>query len=274
MVDDSTKEIVLTVCGTKMFPVPSVADVLMDLYADNVPFHQGVAHKGMALACTNILEMVLDRLVEKLTELPDYKLVILGYSLGAGVAQLLAIELTEGESRARLPADRQVLCVTYGAPPVYRHSSPGYSLPNIISVYNHNDGLASLSLHTVTKLFLQIRAINRLGLSRRRTLRLLRSRLGMSDTSGRLRRHVSAQERDSEWEDILTACTAVDKTGFLPLNHIAGVTYLVKRGEGGHLVRVLQGSQANPLAGEVRLRGGMFNDHMPWGYTSVFKEYI
>ena len=275
MVDDSTKEIVLTVCGTKMFPVPSVADVLMDLYADNVPFHQGVAHKGMALACTNILEKVLDKLVEKLTELRDYKLVILGYSLGAGVAQLLAIELSEGESRARLPAESQVLCVTYGAPPVYRHSSPGYSLPNIISVYNHNDGLASLSLHTVTKLFLQIRAVNRLGLSRRRTLRLLRSRLGMLDNTGKVRRHVrSAQERDSEWEDILTACTAVDKTGFLPLNHIAGVTYLVKRSGEGHMVRVLQGSQANPLAGEVRLRGGMFNDHMPWGYTSVFKEYI
>ena len=122
---------------------------------------------------------------------------------------------------------------------------------------------------------MKIRAVNRLGLGRRRTLRLLRSRLGRLENSGKARRHVSRdQERDTEWEDILTACTAVDKTGFLPLSHIAGVTYLVKRSGEGHLVRVLQGSQANPLAGEVRLRGGMFNDHMPWGYTSVFKEYI
>merc|ERR1719150_3368793 len=142
------------------------------------------------MACTNILEKVLDKLAEKLRELAEYKLVVLGYSLGAGVAQLLAIELTEGESHGRLPDNTQVLCVTYGAPPVYRHSSPGFSLPNLISVYNHNDGLASLSLHTVTKLFLQIRAVNRLGLGRRRTLRLLRSRLGISDISGKLRRHV------------------------------------------------------------------------------------
>ena len=108
VVDHCSRELVLTVCGTKMFPVPSVADVLMDLYADSVPFHQGVAHKGMALACTNILKLILDCLVEKLRELREYKLVILGYSLGAGVAQLLAIELTEGQSKARLPADTQV----------------------------------------------------------------------------------------------------------------------------------------------------------------------
>ena len=39
------QEVVLTVCGTKMFPVPSVADILMDLYCDDVPFHQGRAHQ-------------------------------------------------------------------------------------------------------------------------------------------------------------------------------------------------------------------------------------
>ena len=272
VVHHESREIVLTVCGTKMFPVPSVADVLMDLYADSVPFHQGVAHKGMALACTNILKLVLDTLVDKLTEFAGYKLVVLGYSLGAGVAQLLAIELTEGESHGRLPDNTQVLCVTYGAPPVYRHSTPGFSLRNLISVYNHNDGLASLTLHTVTKLFLQIRAVNRLGLGRRRTLRLLRTRLGMSSSSG-VRRHVmSDQEKEEEWADIMTAVTAVDKTGFLPLHHIAGVTYLVKRGGEEHTIRVLKGAKAAPLAGEVRLRGGMFNDHMPWGYASLFKD--
>ena len=41
-----------------MFPVPSMADILMDLYCENVPFHQGHAHQGMAAACNNILAMV------------------------------------------------------------------------------------------------------------------------------------------------------------------------------------------------------------------------
>ena len=97
-----------------MFPVPSMADILMDLYCENVPFHQGHAHQGMAAACNNILAMVdiytantiytiyisthlqvLDTLVASLQQWPDYKLVILGYSLGAGVAELLTIELTK-----------------------------------------------------------------------------------------------------------------------------------------------------------------------------------
>ena len=99
------------VSGCQMFPVPSMADILMDLYCENVPFHQGHAHQGMAAACNNILAMVdiytiyistlstypqvLDTLVARLQQWPDYKLVILGYSLGAGVAELLTIELTK-----------------------------------------------------------------------------------------------------------------------------------------------------------------------------------
>ena len=35
-----------------------MADILMDLYCENVPFHQGHAHQGMAAACNNILAMV------------------------------------------------------------------------------------------------------------------------------------------------------------------------------------------------------------------------
>ena len=182
VVHNDTKEIVLTVCGTKMFPVPSVADILMDLYCENVPFHEGRAHKGMALACHNIITKTLDILVTLLNKYPDHRLVILGYSLGAGVAQLLAIELTKGNTAAMLPQGAQVLCVTFGAPPVYLHSSPGFTLSNLVSVYNHNDGLASLSLHTVTKLFLQIRAVNRLGLGRCRILKLLRKKIGRSQS--------------------------------------------------------------------------------------------
>ena len=167
-----------------MFPVPSVADILMDLYCDSVPFHQGRAHSGMASACHNIVTMILDTLVTSLHKHPHYKFVILGYSLGAGVAQLITIDLTQGPNSAKIPDTTQVLCVTFGAPPVYTHSSPGFSIPNLISVYNHNDGLASLSLHTVTKLFLQIRAINRLGIGRRRIFRLLRRKLGRSQQTG------------------------------------------------------------------------------------------
>lgn len=278
VVHHETKEVVLTVCGTKMFPVPSVADILMDLYCDNVPFHQGRAHQGMAAACHNIVSMILDPLVTALNTWPEYKLVILGYSLGAGVAQLITIDLTQGPNAERIPHTTQVLCVTFGAPPVYTHNTPGFTLPNLISVYNHNDGLASLSLHTFTKLFLQIRAINRLGIGRRRIFRLLRKKIGQSSQAqtenSSVRVHVMNEDvKEREWGDILSAVKLVQKTGFHPLDHIAGLTYLVKRGENDkHVIRLLQGSKAEPLAAELRLRGGMFNDHMPWGYASLFKD--
>ena len=74
-----------------------------------------------------------------------------------------------------------MLGVSFGSPPVYAHSSPGFVLPNLISVYNHNDGLAAASLHTVTKLFLQIKAIERIGLNKRTMLRMLRRKLGHSE---------------------------------------------------------------------------------------------
>ena len=177
-VDRDRKELLLTVAGTKVFPMPSAADIIMDLYAESVPFHKGRAHRGMAAACENILEKVLHLIVAKMNEFKDFTLLVVGYSLGAGVAQLLGIKLSEGEENKQLPAGSKILCVTFGAPPVYAAVDPGYVNPTIISVYNHNDGLASLSLHTVTQLFLQLRAINRLCLGRRHTFRLLRCRVG------------------------------------------------------------------------------------------------
>ena len=37
------------------------------------------------------------------------------------------------------------------------------------------------------------------------------------------------EEKESTWGDILRALKAVDKSGFEPLHHVAGVTYLMKR---------------------------------------------
>ena len=271
--DHSRKELVLTVCGTKVFPVPSAADIIMDLYADCVPFHRALAHRGMATACNNILTKVLDLVVDKLTKHSNYKLMIVGYSLGAGVAQLLALRLSEGPEQSRLPEGSDMQCVTFGAPPVYASSEPGYVNPSIISVYNHNDGLASLSLHTVTQLFLQIRAINKLCLGRRQTFRLLRSKLGQSTTDGGTRKFLAtaANQRAEGWESVAAAIEAVYSTGFTRLTHMAGTTYLLKKADVGHTVRRLEGCQAEPLAQELRLRAGMFNDHMPWGYNALFR---
>jgi len=279
-IDKERKELLLTVAGTKVFPMPSAADIIMDLYAESVPFHKGRAHRGMAAACENILEKVLHLIVDKMKELKDFTLLIVGYSLGAGVAQLLGIKLSEGEENKQLPEGSKILCVTFGAPPVYAADEVGYVNPSIISVYNHNDGLATLSLHTVTQLFLQLRATNRLCLGRRHTFRLLRSKLGQAVTEDGRRRYVARppEERIEGWNNISAAMKAVKSSGFSRLTHCAGTTYLLKKsdltwegGEVGYVVRRFEGNQAEPLARELRLRAGMFNDHMPWGYQGLFK---
>ena len=44
------------------------------------------------------------------------------------------------------------------------------------------------------------------------------------------RRHVmNDDEKTAEWDGVLRALGAVDRSGFVPLEHVAGVTYLIKR---------------------------------------------
>lgn len=66
-------------------------------------------------------------------------------------------------------------CISYGSPPVYRPppSSEGSKNPQLFSVVYNNDGLASASVASVTKLFMQIREVDRLRMRRRDILRML-----------------------------------------------------------------------------------------------------
>ena len=84
---------------------------------------------------------------------------------------------------------------------------------------------------------------------------------------------------DDDWRDIIKEKQAITKTGFTPLHHIAGVTYLLKRkhhgvreGQDEFVVRHFVGTDDSPMHREFRLRGGMFCDHMPWAYNSLFQN--
>ena len=50
------QQILINICGTKMFPKPHMSDVFMDLMADSAEFLTGKAHRGMALGSNNIYE--------------------------------------------------------------------------------------------------------------------------------------------------------------------------------------------------------------------------
>ena len=79
------------------------------------------------------------------------------------------------------------------------------------------------------------------------------------------------EEKESTWGDILKALKAVDKSGFEPLHHVAGVTYLMKRHHHQpvaeeheeFVVRKLEGpQQVAPLSGGASNEGsGIFHNH-------------
>ena len=64
-----------------------------------------------------------------------------GYSLGAGVCQLLAMDLMKSQTdNEEIPEGVQIRCISYGAPPVYE-CAQRIIHPNIFSVVNNHDGL-------------------------------------------------------------------------------------------------------------------------------------
>ena len=126
----------------------------MDLAADSMPFEGGLAHKGMAMGSNNIMDKCLGVVQEASESHPDYGILVTGYSLGAGICQLLTMALMRHESFA----NTTVRCISYGAPPVFESLGSSLHMSNVFNVVNYNDGLATASLHTVTKFFERIKA--------------------------------------------------------------------------------------------------------------------
>ena len=71
-----------------------------------------------------------------LVENPDYGILIVGYSLGGGVASLITEELLYRQRQNEdVPNETMIRCITYGAPPTY--SCPeNYKNPNRCHTYN------------------------------------------------------------------------------------------------------------------------------------------
>ena len=93
-----------------------------------------------------------------MVENPDYGILIVGYSLGGGVASLITEELLYRQRQNEdVPNETMIRCITYGAPPTY--SCPeNYKNPNIFSMKNYNDCVRKTSRYDVFVVFLLIRA--------------------------------------------------------------------------------------------------------------------
>jgi Lipase (class 3) len=129
-------------------------------------FCGGVAHKGIADKALKLLQhpQTVAILTTALKEYPDYRLVLTGHSLGAGVASLLLLKLQfDGHYWVREP--REVRCVGFGCPPVFGApvSSPSMqgmvgfqrtktALSKIMCFINGQDAIPFLSVDAIRRL--------------------------------------------------------------------------------------------------------------------------
>lgn len=123
LVDHKTKSFLLLIRGTH-----SIKDTLTAATGAVVPFHHsvvheggvsnlvlGYAHGGMVAAARWIAKLSIPSLTEGLDKYPDYKLKIVGHSLGGGTAALLTFVLRERKewSTACCVAFAPAACMTW-----------------------------------------------------------------------------------------------------------------------------------------------------------------
>jgi len=308
-IDREQQCLVLTLLGTRITPAPNMHDIIMDLRAGSQPFMGGEAHAGMAIGAENILAKVEEHLRSALAIEPDFSLLVIGYSLGAGLAQLVTAQLLEGPE-GKLVDGTKVRCLAFGAPPVFRGELRPF--PEITIVQNAMDGIIGASIKTIMDLFNKLVAINATGISRRNLLAMV-----LSATTSASGETVDGQEaasiedigeildkEEEEEEDHDDDSVSQSFTGFLSSvrsqvsKHLPGgeddwerVDEAVKgrpRKESGDwevlgtnllqmsleadavTAKLYHGSfSISHLTSELHLHPAMYSDHMPWGYQTL-----
>ena len=57
---------------------------------------------------------------ETLEEHSAYNVMVIGYSLGAGICQLAVMDMLAGEHKDSVPDGTEIRCVNFGSPPVFK----------------------------------------------------------------------------------------------------------------------------------------------------------
>ena len=153
VVDHAHKKVVLSIRGTF-----NLDEIVIDAAAFSRDFCGGEAHSEMANMAEGVWNVAGPKVKGMLKDNDDYEFVVTGHSLGAGTACLLTIML---ESKKLLPPKQKVRCFAYAAPPVF---TPLEFVPKSVesttNFVHENDVVSFLSMHTVRKLFQQIRAVD------------------------------------------------------------------------------------------------------------------
>ena len=178
----SERLVILTLLGTRVWPDPQPLDIMMDLMATARPYLGGLAHSGLAQGAANIVSTAVPAIRAELDKHPGYEVLIIGYSLGAGLAQLVALDCEVGVCKELLPSGAVIRAVGFGSPPVFTPAEDEKDmeafrfvpqLDNVFLVSNREDGISGVSLNNIYDVFHQLCLVDNLNIRRRDLLRLL-----------------------------------------------------------------------------------------------------
>ena len=322
-VHPTARAVILTILGTRLAPAPEPLDILMDLAAASRPFYGGVAHDGLGLGAASLVRVAVPRLARQLQENPGYRLLITGYSLGAGLAQLLSLQLRPGGAQAALMPPNtqvstasislhlkppcQVFTIGFGSPPVFLGGAgPLPDSGRMVLVQNDQDGIFGASLRNVKDLLLKAAALERLNLNRRLLLKMVftddddgdkeendnfsSEEIEFIEFRGNYSDHTewifekeagSIDDDDNDgffdvsdevWDEVGAAVENIPAGGEPRLRHLVPLVLRLQRQETGQVdITSYRGlNETKLLSDRLTLSSGMLNDHMPWGYDSLF----
>ena len=271
------KFIILTIPGTEAFPKPKPRDILMDLVADSAPFLDGLAHKGISQGAKNILKKAGPVLKHLTYQHPDYQVLFVGYSLGAGLAQLITLDCTVGECRRYFLPRTTVRTIAFGPPPVFttKPVSKMPSLKNIVLVQNRDDGIVGSSLNNVYDTINEICAIRSMQLGRPEMLDLILKGTPDIDNTGFLRNLISSPVGTQNLlprikSKVLNVKSFNDEPDLL---HLSPSLFRLDKMENGkaRIVREFIGKkEVHDVGKHIRLSPTMLDDHV--SYDLLFDE--
>lgn len=119
---------------------------------------KGKAHRGFLIAARNLAVSLYDKVQDALDQYPDYKLVVTGHSMGAGIASLLTLLWAQAEAFG--PRTNDMHAFAFGSPCSLCHelAQSSFTRRFVTAVVVGDDFVSRLSFSTVHDVQLAINA--------------------------------------------------------------------------------------------------------------------
>lgn len=145
---EATKSLVLCIRGTW-----DIKDFISDFKCEGISWGSGKAHEGIALIANSILKdtQLNATLTDALKKDPDFQVVAVGHSLGAGIASLVTLHWRYNRMY------KQPICYAIAPPPILSTSVWDKGVGYIYSFVNEDDIVPRLSKDAILQVLQSVR---------------------------------------------------------------------------------------------------------------------